>query len=219
VDGRFLVYSDRDYVAVWDASTTRSRVLARCVRCDVSLSPDGSALALADARGLRVLDLVTGATVPIASGGRSPSWAPDGEQLAFLEGTHLVVVRLDEFGGTTQQMSWRLSAPMSVAWAPDGSSLAFVEDLRRGAQPELRHFRLSTLNIATSSSESLGEITRCVCPARVVGVAWSPSSNRLAVTGPTYFTIVTPIRGDSMLPFIGWGAPAWQPADHDIWNL
>ena len=89
-------------------------------------APDGARVACGSARGIRVVDLVSGAERALTDGAdRSPCWSPDGRTLAFVRGAtgaralHVVPAA----GGPPVRLQTTDEA-FDPAWSPDGRRLA-----------------------------------------------------------------------------------------------
>lgn len=122
-------------------------------------------LARGDGRGLKRLTDARSIEV-------SPSWSPDGSQLAFASdrsGSQQVYV-MDVATGETRRLTFRGSYNASPAWSPDGQWIAYAAltgstyDLYL-IDPETRHTRLLTDHPRTEEDP-----------------AWSPDSRKLAFT-------------------------------------
>jgi dipeptidyl aminopeptidase/acylaminoacyl peptidase len=108
---------------------------------DPQIRPDGKAVAYVRAsedimidnarRAIWLVDVATGAQVPIATGPGSafaPRWSPDGQRLAYVstaEGSPQLYVRWMATGATARVASLPAS-PGNLAWSPDGRTLAFT---------------------------------------------------------------------------------------------
>ena len=108
---------------------------------DPQIRPDGKAVAYVRAtedimidnarRAIWLVDVATGAQVPIATGPGSafaPRWSPDGQRLAYVstaEGAPQLYVRWMATG-TTARIAALPASPGNLAWSPDGRTIAFT---------------------------------------------------------------------------------------------
>jgi dipeptidyl aminopeptidase/acylaminoacyl peptidase len=132
---------------------------------------------------LNLLDLDSGASRPLANvaGGGilgDPAWAPDRTSIAFIDQTGLRVVQVPS--GSTRDYGFRSEDDPVLAWSPDGSALA-VSGRRSVVSP----LELQVVDVRTGSNVTVGSgAVPATLPwsriAQVVGVAWTPSSDRLA---------------------------------------
>ena len=95
-----------------------------------SPSPDGRRVALntliAGIARLRVLDVVTGAFLPLDVPGAFPQWAPTGEMIAFLEGDGSLSV-VNAGGPTPRRIvdGTGYLAGRAFTWSPDGAWILY----------------------------------------------------------------------------------------------
>jgi Tol biopolymer transport system component len=185
---------------------------------------------------LRLVDVANRSTVPIPvpslSQVREPTWAPDGERLAFLasgpEGRGVYAADVD---GADLRLLWRASGhewhqrpgetPVDVSWSPDGSVIAFIDGTALRYGP-LDNRRLSVRSVLADGSGDrlLHTIGTCFCVGFVPGITWSPDGQLIAVD-----SINAPINAvhiglfemnpdGSHMRWVGTGgngALAWQP--------
>jgi Tol biopolymer transport system component len=196
-DGSSLVYVDNQARVVMTSLRDGSqRTLADCPEqdyCDASLSPDGQLLAFAAPGGLRIQRV--GATtsellaVEDADFTGSPSWSPDGSEIAFSTEDGVYVAAPD--GSDLRQLhqftprSWYF---VPVRWSPDGSRIAFF-DLERlpdtGSSVARYDVRFTAMVVRPDGSDlrALHHAGRCFCTVTPQpNLAWSPDSELLAVT-------------------------------------
>ena len=116
---------------------------------DPQISPDGAKIAYVRKTNdiitdrartaLWLVDVKTGAQVPLVAGPGSPSsprWSPDGTRIAYVASTDgggaQVYVRWIESGDTARVTSLP-AGPTSLAWSRDGTRLAFLMHVREAA--------------------------------------------------------------------------------------
>jgi dipeptidyl aminopeptidase/acylaminoacyl peptidase len=109
---------------------------------DPQIRPDGRAIAyvrmsydiMSDRpkSTLWLMDIDTGAQIPVASGPgshSSPRWSPDGKRLAYVSsaegGQPQLFVRWMQTGESAR-ITDLTQSPSSLAWSPDGRSIAFI---------------------------------------------------------------------------------------------
>jgi Tol biopolymer transport system component len=130
-DGRLLAWVFGDHVFLADPAGGGRRDLGPGVG-PVAWSPDGTRLAFGaynPSLDVVVADLATGIRHDLGSG-NSPSWSPDGAELAFVTSEGVGIVHAD---GSGRRLVWahglstadRLDPP---AWSPDGRRLAVSQD-------------------------------------------------------------------------------------------
>src|SRR4029453_14898746 len=83
---------------------------------------------------LVVSDVASGnSTMAVAAGVQltwSPSWAPDGTELAYTEGSALDVVAVHPDGGGRRIIAGGIGVDEAPAWSPDGTQIAFLHGSR-----------------------------------------------------------------------------------------
>lgn len=198
-DGSSLLYEDREgRVVVTRLRDGDQQVLADCPDpdyCEASLSPDGRVVAISDQRGVRLQRV--GATrselLPIegAEFTASPSWSPDGTEIAFSTEDGVFVAAAD--GSSVRavhrfaQRSWYF---VPVRWSPDGSRIAFF-DLKRWGDKATHgtmyrydvEFTAMTVRSDGSDPRVLHRAGRCFCTqAPQPTLTWSPDGSLVAVS-------------------------------------
>lgn len=235
-NGVWLAYAAVGRLQTMNVRTGEVRVLLGCRGCTFAWSPTGSRIAVADQHSLRLVNVANRSTVPVPvpslSQVRQPTWAPDGERLAFLaSGPEGLGVYAADVDGTDLRLLWRASgrqrnhrpveAPVDVSWSPDGSVIAFIDGTALGYGPKDNR-RLSVRSVLAdgSSERLLHTIGTCFCVGFVPGITWSPDGQLIAVD-----SINAPINAvhiglfemnadGSDMRWIGTGgngALAWQP--------
>jgi len=146
-DGRIAFSSgpDADIFVVWPDGTGLTRLVARHARgqtggVQMAWSPDGQKLAFTDYRrddsvGLYVMEADGGAPLDISPSlqvADSPTWSPDGTQLAFGgccdAGYEIYVIGADGSGlrRITDERDNGVDGGHMPAWSPDGTRIACV---------------------------------------------------------------------------------------------
>ena len=205
-DGRQIAFfGERNsfFVDLYLADAETGRVLRRLVKSTLNnnyeslrfinsagtFSPDGRYFAIAakhrDKDDLVILDAKRGKevrriTVPL-NGLTTPSWSPDGQQLAFTgyDGglSDLFVVRAD--GSDLRRLTRDKYADLQPAWSPDGKTIAFTTD--RGGETdfgELRfgNMRIALYHLADGKIELLPHMER----GKNIDPVWAPDGKSLA---------------------------------------
>src|SRR2546426_298364 len=119
-------------------------------------------------------------TVPL-NGLTTPSWSPDGQQLAFTgyDGglSHLFLVRAD--GSDLRRLTRDKYADLPPAWSPDGKTIAFTTD--RGGETDFGELRFGNMRIALyyladGKIELLPHMER----GKNIDPVWAPDGKSLA---------------------------------------
>lgn len=173
-------------------------------------APDGSALALTETNesGTSLATMnPDGTNLRLLLGrvfGNSPTWSPDGKELAFDDGTNLYVAGLD---GTARQ----LAPGLAPAWSPDGGSIAYVRFTADGR---------TDVFVLELSSGRVARLTNG--PSLDVAPAWSPTGEQLVFVSDRdgVRSLYTMNRDGSAQAALTRGPddtePAWSPDGRQI---
>jgi hypothetical protein len=232
-DGSALVYPDKTGHLVMSRPADGVRqVLADCPDpdyCDADLSPDGRHVALADAKGIRIQRV--GATtselltVDDADFTASPSWSPDGSEIAFSTEDGVFVAAADGSSvrpiHTFADRSWYW---VPVRWSPDGSRIAFFDlerwgDKRTGSNIWRYNVEFTAMTVRPDGSDprSLHRAGRCFCTqAPQPTLTWSPDSRLVAVSttlkaSPGAYVVEADGSGWELVRSGYFDVLAWQP--------
>ena len=133
-----------------------------------SWSPDGREIAyVSPSEELRVVDVATGATAPLAADAYAPSWAPSGDRIAFGSSGDLWVVARGD-GSTAQVVDGGAPLYSKFSWSPDARQIAFDG------------VGLSVVDVATGSYVTL---TRGQPTTDEHSPLWSPAGDLIAYVG------------------------------------
>ena len=159
---------------------------------------------------LAIVDVKTGASTPLTKRAGSPTWAPNGRYIAFVD------YRSQAFGsitrirpdGTGRKVIYRAHPRWSAAdpdWSPDGDSLAFVKTTENA----------SSLALIAADGGPTRRLARRSGMRPFTSVAWAPSGERLAFaafkgTRQNVYT-VSGDGGRSVLVARRAFEPAWRP--------
>lgn len=100
--------------------------------------------------------------------GLSPSWSPNGRELAFDTAGNVWIMRAD--GSGRRPVTSDPAIDYFAAWSPDGGSLVFTSD--RGGE-----------DLYLIGADGSGERRLTTDPEPDWGPAWSPDGTRIAFTG------------------------------------
>jgi WD40 repeat protein len=230
-DGRRLAYAAPGGVWIVDVRDGTVRQLTECgayrLACTIAWSPDGSLVAVAHPARLDLVDPSDGSTETIdrisAVGGvglMSPSWSPDSQRIAFVDGPgdvgDLRVINRDGSGG---QLIHRSRAAHSIgiwdpAWSPDGTTIAYIGS-DEWADDEQWTLNVTVVNVDGSNPRVVAEAGRCWCLNFSPGLAWAPDGTKLALVVPgdddSGLHIINPDGTGLRRVGPAWAAPAWQP--------
>src|SRR2546425_1221534 len=205
-DGKDIAYfSEKNnfFIDLYLADAETGRVKRRLVKSTLSsnyeslrfinsagtFSPDGRYFAIAvkhrDKDDLVILDAKRGKevrriTVPL-NGLTTPSWSPDGQQLAFTgyDGglSDLFVVRAD--GSDLRRLTRDKYADLQPAWSPDGKTIAFTTD--RGGETEFGELRFGNMRIALYHlADGKIELLPHMERGKNIDPVWAPDGKSLA---------------------------------------
>ena len=205
-DGRQIAFfGERNsfFVDLYLADAETGRVLRRLVKSTLNnnyeslrfinsagtFSPDGRYFAIAakhkDKDDLVILDAKGGKEVrrikvPL-NGLTTPSWSPDGQQLAFTgyDGglSDLFVVRAD--GSDLRRLTRDKYADLQPAWSPDGKTIAFTTD--RGGETEFGELRFGNMRIALYHlADGKIELLPHMERGKNIDPVWAPDGKSLA---------------------------------------
>jgi Tol biopolymer transport system component len=168
-DGRWIAVADGNGVLLVRPDGSAQRRLAEGVtdnQTPASWSPDSRQLVVSDGT-LRVIDVETGSIAALASGDH-PAWAPDGERIAFTQGSAIATIRPN---GSDPHMLTRPGddGDWSPTWSPDSRQIAFVR-----TQPYMDATRsaLGIVDLRTGDVRFVTPTTGHVVDA-FSGVSWS----------------------------------------------
>jgi len=112
-----------------DGSPPRVFPLSSAYYGPAAWSPDGSTIAVESSIGIQIVDVATGRQTAITHGkDASPSWSPDGHQLAYMRSdgqggsTGIYVAEVD--GSNVRQLTSGVDG--NPVWSPDGTMVVFT---------------------------------------------------------------------------------------------
>jgi WD40-like Beta Propeller Repeat len=159
---------------------------------DLAWSRDGRFLLVRGSGGLSVIEVVTGTTTTILTGGPSSSWSRRGSRLAF-DGPQ----GLSVFDATTGE-SHLISSDHAreLAWRPDDRAVAYVE--ARSLWP----YETGDLRIATTS----GHVATLVASSgpyggRISSIAWATPVGRLRYRAAPVRTVAQTAEAELVAPW------------------
>jgi dipeptidyl aminopeptidase/acylaminoacyl peptidase len=185
---------------------------------DPAWSPLGDRLAFLRGEGLWVRDLRTGDERRLADVAvfapfseahvTTPSWSPDGREIAFVgPGLKISVARAD--GSGVRKLTSGLDRQVSPAWSPDGRRIAFVSD------------RAASWDVWSIEPDGTGTRRLTDRPEDETLPAWSPDGTQIAyvrAAGSGYGEAVLMVMAREGGSDRGVGAdahgfsqPAWSP--------
>lgn len=106
--------------------------------------------------------LETGAETLLTDHGRYPRWSPDGEHVAFLRGTRIMLMRAD---GSGEELLTRAEKPGALNYHPGGKEILFTEG------KEVKSVSLAS-----------GEVTSLLRGRKFMEIDVSPAGDRLIAT-------------------------------------
>ena len=150
---------------------------------------------------------------------QSPTWAPDGKRIAYLDYGEWAIYIADIDGGEVKRIAMTGKTGGEPAWSPDGSEIAYVfrED---------RNYQIRIINIETGAHRTLRHTEPFV---RVTDPAWSPKGDKIAYASFPFLddegdqgTIYVMNRDGSGVQQVvskagrRAGAPTWSPHGDEI---
>ena len=161
----------------------------RFINSSGAFSPDGRYFAIAAKRkqqeDLVILDVKRGREaqrikVPL-NGLETPSWSPDGRQLAFIgfDGGLSDLFTINRDGTGLRRLTNDKFAELQPTWSPDGKTIAFTTD--RGGQTDFDKLRFGNMRLAlyhldTGVIELLGHMDQ----GKNINPMWAPDGRSLA---------------------------------------
>ncbi len=182
-----------------------------------TFSPDGRKLAYGEAGGAVVVLTLDGAgaivgprqrlPVPGRTFAPCPTWSPDSQGVAFLDGPALDILWLDGSSTDVRGQVWGLDSAgfppdHDVAWSPMGDSIAL-------ARPS------GTWLVPVD-----GRQARRLDPGAASSVSWAPDGSHVAISRDDSLVSIVSVSGDERIVDLpgGWGRVAWSPTGDVIYT-
>jgi Tol biopolymer transport system component len=228
-DGTKIAFMDRLKAAtalyLMNADGSNIRLLTTNIFHDVNLawSPDGAKIAFCSVTperesdsqfSLHVINADGSNEVQLTSGSGSPTWSPDGKEIALTTFRGIDLMNAD---GTNRRPLVRLNSWVlnSVAWAPDGKEIMFGSSRASSDQDGDKKLRFSIEVISADGRDGSS--------ARLLGFghkpSWSPDGSKIVFertgTGIHFTQIwVMSRNGNNETQLTDSGtnwSPSWQP--------
>jgi TolB protein len=138
-----------------------------------------------------------------------PSWAPQGDAIAYLNINCCNALRIHDLATSLDRTVSTSVYPTLPKWSPDGSRLAFVGRTDANSQ-----------NVYTIHPDGSAQVQLSSDTGRISGLSWSPDGRKIAFdrnnasTGPRIF-VIDLAGGDPSLLTSGMSA-VWSPDGSQI---